>query len=181
MTMNTQHINPALYFEQVKRVVLFTLAVVFMSLPAQGQTPQAFQYQAVARNAAGQISANQLVGFRMSILQGTTTGTTVYSETHAATTNAFGLVNLEIGNGTPGSGTFSDINWGSGVYFVQIELDATGGTNYQLMGTSQLLSVPYALHAKTADNGSRKYHVGETAQGGVVFWVDKSGEHGLVV
>lgn len=81
------------------------------------------------------------------------------------------------------SGNFATIAWGAGSHFVQVKLDATGGTDFQLMGTSKLLSVPYALHAKTADRlseDSKTYAVGDFAQGGVVFWVDERGEHGLV-
>lgn len=131
-------------------LVLFT--IVSQTLVAQ--TPQAFKYQAIARDNSGNILANQNVAFRISILQGSISGTSVYSETHAATTNQFGLANLNIGNGTVASGVFSSINWGSNTYFVKTEFDAAGGTNYTLTGTSQLLSVPYALYAETTGDTS---------------------------
>jgi len=116
------------------------------------QAPNQFKYQAVARNTAGAILANQSVGFEISILQNSTSGTSVYTETHAVTTNAFGLANLNIGGGAVVSGNFSTIDWGAAIYFIQVKLDATGGTAYVLMGSSQLLSVPYALNAKTVES-----------------------------
>ena len=79
-------------------------------------------------------------------------GTTVYQETFAPTTNGYGLVNLEIGSGTVVSGDFTTIDWANGPYFIETAADVTGGTSYSVMGTSQLMSVPYALHSKTADN-----------------------------
>lgn len=126
----------------------FLTILLFASFTAQAQAPQAFKYQAVVRNAAGQVLANQLVGLKITLLG---TGTP-YVEVHSVTTNAFGLVNLEVGRGTPVSGNFSQINWAQENIFVQLALDATGGTNYQNMGTSELLSVPYALYA--ANSGS---------------------------
>jgi len=124
-----------------------------MSIVAMAQSaPEAFKYQAVARDAAGQTIANQSVGFQISILEGSTSGNSVYTETHNALTNNFGLVNLGIGNGTGVTGDFSTIDWGGSSFFLQIEMDASGGTNFQLMGTSQLMSVPYAIHANTAES-----------------------------
>jgi len=114
------------------------------------QTPQSFKYQAVARDASGEVIADQKVSFQISILQGSESGTTVYTETHVDSTNQFGLVTLEIGTGTT-SDDFTAIDWGNNTYFIQIEMDASGGTSYILIGTSQLLSVPYALHSKTAE------------------------------
>ncbi len=111
--------------------------------------PEAFNYQALARDNAGNILANQNVSFRMSILKTTVNGTVVYSETHTLTTDAYGLANLAIGTGTILSGVFANIDWAVDNYFFKTEFDQNGGSNYLLMGTSQLLSVPYALHAKT--------------------------------
>ena len=136
----------------MKRTLLFIGSLMLLVMTTFAQSPEAFKYQAVARDASGQILANQSVAFRISILQGGTSGTSVYSETHAAFTNTFGLVNLAIGDGVVGTGDFFVIDWGSDSYFVQIELDETGGNNFQLMGASQLLSVPYALHTKTAES-----------------------------
>jgi len=111
------------------------------------QVPQALKYQAVARDVNGDLLTNQNVSFRMSILQGSASGTAVYVEIHNSTTNDFGLVNLEIGNGTVVSGDFSAIDWGNNSHYIKIEMDPAGGTLYQPMGTSQLLSVPYALQS----------------------------------
>ena len=136
-----------------KRNLLLSFAILLLAIVTMtAQSPEAFKYQAVARDATGQVLANQSVSFQISILQGSISGTSIYSETHAANTNGLGLVALEIGNGVVGSGDFSAINWGADSYFVQIEMDEAGGSNYQLMGTSQLMSVPYALHAKTAES-----------------------------
>lgn len=131
--------------------LFFTL---FLGVAVFAQTPQSFRYQAVARDNSGAVLANKTVSFRMSILGGSVAGTTVYSETHTGkATNAFGLVELEIGKGTPVTGTFSVINWGNNSYFVKVEMDPSGGSAYQTLSTSQLLSVPYALHAKTVETG----------------------------
>ena len=115
------------------------------------QSPDAFKYQAVVRDNTGNLITEQNVGFQIDILKGATDGPSVFTETHSASTNAFGLVDLSIGTGTS-TDDFSAINWGEDEYFIQIKLDATGGASYELMGTSQLLSVPYALHSKTADS-----------------------------
>ncbi len=114
-----------------------------------GMTPQAFNYQSVIADASNNAVRNQSVGLRLNILQGAST--TVYSETHSVTTNDNGLVALKIGEGTVVSGTFNNIDWSTGDYSLNIEADITGGTAYQTIGTSQLVSVPYALHAATAD------------------------------
>ena len=131
---------------------IMTICFLIFATVLFAQAPQAFKYQAVARDNSGNLIANQSVGFRISVLQNSPTGTSVYSETHTVASNNLGLVNLDLGAGNPVSGTFSTINWGSGNYFVKVELDVTGGSNYLFMGTSQLLSVPYALHAQTANS-----------------------------
>lgn len=137
----------------MKRKIFTMMAILVLALAVSAQAPQAFKYQAVARNASGELITNQSVGLQISILEGSAAGTVVYSETHAATSNAYGLVNIEIGNGTVTSGTFATIDWGTDSYFVKVEMDETGGTTYQLIGTFQLLSVPYALYAKSAGSG----------------------------
>ena len=134
----------------MKKLVLVLLAFVTVSLTAIAQSPEGFKYQAVVRNASNVILANQAVGLRMIIQQGSIGGTSVYSETFAVTTNANGLVNVEIGNGSVLSGTFASIDWANGPYFIETAVDAAGGTAYSVMGTSQLMSVPYALYAKTS-------------------------------
>jgi hypothetical protein len=123
-------------------------------------------YQAVIRNASNNLVTNAPVKMRISILQGNNPGTSVYSELHSATTNANGLVTIEIGNGTSQQGTFSSINWGNGTYFLKTETDPTNGSTYSIEGTSQLLSVPYAFHAA---NGNKP----GTAVGEMQYWDGK--------
>jgi hypothetical protein len=137
----------------MKKLILSLVAIATITLSSFGQTPEGFKYQAVVRNASNAILTNQAVGLRMTIQQGAIGGTTVYSEKFATTTTANGLVNVEIGNGTPINGTFANINWANGPYFIETAVDVTGGTTYTVMGTSQLMSVPYALYAKTSGNG----------------------------
>lgn len=134
------------------KIIILTAVMLFITGSLLSQTPQAFKYQAVARSSNGELIYNQQVSFRTSILQGDSNGTVVYSETHTALTNEFGLVILEIGNGTPVSGTFNQIEWGVGPYFFKIEMDQAGGNNYQYFGTSQLLSVPYSLYSDKSGN-----------------------------
>ena len=108
----------------------FTLfAAVLLTATVWAQTPQSFKYQAVARDASGEVIANQKLSFQISILNGSKSGTPVYTETHVDSTNQFGLVTLEIGTGTT-TEDFTGINWSNGTYFIQIEMDASGGTSY---------------------------------------------------
>ena len=232
--------------------VLTIAAAIFLTACVWAQAPEKMSYQAVIRDASNNLTSNQVVGMQISILQGSATGTAVYVETQTPTTNANGLVSIEIGAGTIISGNFATIDWTNGPYFIKTETDPNGGTNYTITGTSQLLSVPYALHAKTAESltgtvnytetdpifgasvasgitaadtsnwnnhtvdtdthidstgiaglgyvagphtvvtagdgievtnniiSEHKYQIGDFAQGGIVFWVDETGEHGLV-
>lgn len=222
---------------------LFTLLVaVLLTASVFAQAPEKMSYQAVIRDASDNLVTSQTVGMQISILQGTASGTAVYVETQSPTTNANGLISIKIGDGTVQSGDFTNIEWANGPYFIKTETDPAGGTDYTITGTSQLLSVPYALHAKTAESvsgtitetdpvftawdkdyadlintpaaadgsetkvtagtnvtvtgsgttaspyvvnatagsGSTTYSVGDFAQGGIVFWVDETGQHGLV-
>ncbi len=111
------------------------------------QVPQGINYQSVVRDNNGETLPNQNVAFRFSVVSGSPTGTIVYSELHSTSTNQLGLVNLVIGEGTPITGLFSNISWGSASHYLSVELDASGGTSFQPMGTQQLMSVPYALSA----------------------------------
>jgi len=129
-----------------------TFIFLVCAFSAFAQAPQKFNYQAVARNAQGTVLSNQNVKIRASILDGSANGTSQYSETHSATTSQLGLFNLAIGGGTLVSGNFTNITWSNGDKYLKIEMDATGGNNFSLVGTSQLLSVPYALNA---GNGSQ--------------------------
>lgn len=136
-------------------VLIFTVIITanfFLPLQISAQAPQKMSYQAVIRNANNNLVASTSVGMRVSILQGSVSSTSVYVETQTPTTNSNGLITLEIGGGTVVSGTFSAIDWSSGPYFIKTEIDPTGGTNYTITGTSQLLSVPYALYAGKSSN-----------------------------
>ena len=136
----------------MKKIHTLLAGLLLITVNLFAQTPEKMSYQAVVRNASDQLIVNQSVGIQISILQASSTGTTVYAETQTPATNANGLISLEIGTGTVMSGNFSTINWANGPYFIKTETDPAGGTNYTISGTSQLMSVPYALHAKTAEN-----------------------------
>lgn len=175
---------------------IFTIAAsLILTLTISAQAPEKMSYQSVIRDANNLLVTNQTVGVQISILQGSVSGTAVYTETHTPTTNINGLIALEIGAGTIVSGTFNSIDWGTGPYFLKTETDPTGGTAYTISGTSQLLSVPYALHAKTADSlvGLSSANlasllelvtppqIGDFRDGGIVFWIDPNDPmHGLV-
>ena len=131
-----------------------SLILIALTISLFPQPPQKMSYQAVIRNSSGQLVSNHAVGMRISILQGSATGIVVYSETYnpVPQTNVNGLVTVEIGSGTPSTGTFPSINWSNGPYFLKTEADPSGGTGYSIVGTSQLLSVPYALLSKSTEN-----------------------------
>ncbi|MCS3530103.1 collagen-like protein [Chryseobacterium sp. JUb7] len=133
--------------------ILFSVGILLGTFLSYAQVPEKMSYQAVVRNNSGQILANQSIGIRASILQGSPAGAAVYSERLVGNTNINGLITLEIGSGTVLSGTFNAINWSTGNYYLKTETDPSGGTTYTITGTSQLLSVPYAMYAKTAGGG----------------------------
>ena len=211
---------------------LLMTASVFLPQQASSQSPDKMSYQAIVRDGSNALVTSTAIGMQISILQGSASVTAVYVETQTPTSNANGLVSLEIGEGTFVSGNFATIDWANGPYFIKTETDPAGGTNYTISHTSQLLSVPFALHAKTAEtvtggitetdpifgasvagdmtgtdttnwnnkqdqltagsgvditgsvisttNSVTTYSVGDFAQGGIVFWVDETGQHGLV-
>ena len=139
--------------KQTNKLLAAFIATVIMLSSAMAQAPQKMSYQSVIRNASGALIANQAVGVKISLLQGSATGTAVYVETQNPTTNANGLASFQIGAGTVVSGSFASINWAAGPYFVKTETDPTGGSNYSIAGTTQLLSVAYALYA--ANSGTQ--------------------------
>lgn len=162
----------------MKKLYTF-LASILLTTSTFAQTPEKMSYQAVIRDSGNALVANQAVGMQINILQGSASGTAVYVETQTPTTNINGLVSLEIGTGTPVTGTFAGIDWATGPYFIKTETDPTGSTTYTITGISQLMSVPYALHAKTAEKPT--YTIGLWPElGGYVFWVSADGKHGLV-
>jgi hypothetical protein len=143
-----------------KLFTILLLALAFLNINAQA--PQGISYQAIAFNNGGTPVANGNVGIRISILDNSATGTIIYSETHTKPTNAQGLFNLNIGQGTATTGNFASISWGTNTKFLKVELDATSGTNYTTVGTNQLMSVPYALYAENVNTAGLGKLVGST-------------------
>jgi uncharacterized protein (TIGR02145 family) len=134
--------------------LLIGIVLSVMILNAQEEAPpQALSYKAIIRKSNGQLLINKTVNFRISILKGSKDGNTVYSETFQPTTNEFGQIDIEIGRGTPEPGPWPEIKLGDDEYFLKTEVDVEGGTNFQLLSVTQLLSVPYALYAGEAKNG----------------------------
>jgi hypothetical protein len=168
------------------RKVFTFLVTVLLTTSVFAQSPEKMSYQAVIRNNSDALVTNTQVGMQISIIQGSASGTAVYVETQTPTTNANGLASIEIGGGTVVSGDFATIDWANGLYFIKTETDPTGGTNYTIIGTNQLLSVPYALHAKTAEavtgSGGFTHYIGELYGGGIVVavWKESGVERGLI-
>lgn len=125
-----------------------TLFILLFSFLSFAQAPELMSYQALIRNADGNLIQETSVGIRISILESSITGVAVYSETHTVSTNENGLVTLSIGSGST-TDDFTTIDWGNGNYYIKSETDPNGGSNYTIEGASQLLSVPYALYAKS--------------------------------
>ncbi|MFM9989344.1 collagen-like protein [Flavobacterium sp.] len=134
-----------------KAALLFIILTI--SQTANAQAPQKMSFQAVVRNGSNTLITSAPVGMKISILRGSATGTAVYVETQTPTTNSNGLVSLEIGTGTIVTGTFSGINWANGPYFIKTETDPLGGNSYTISGTSELMSVPYALFSANSIPG----------------------------
>ena len=137
----------------MKKIYSLFTSLIFTSI-ILGQSPEKMTFQAVVRDASNALLINQNIGMQISIVQGSANGNSIYTETHTPISNDNGLVNLEIGTGTIVSGMFGSIDWSTGPYFIKTETDPTGATNYTISGTSQLMSVPYALYAKTSGNGA---------------------------
>ena len=178
-------------------LIIFLLNFLISSTFAQA--PQKMSYQAVIRTSSNLLTFNQIVGMRISVLQGSPTGTVAYSEIQTPSTNANGLVNLEIGTGSVISGTFTAINWANGPYFIKTETDPTGGNAYTIVGTNEFMSVPYALFSANVTPGpagatgpqgpiglvgppDNLHYIGELFGGGIVVKVYKilGIEHGLI-
>ncbi len=160
------------------------LAGLLLTAGVFAQAPQKMSYQAVIRNSSNALITSTPVGMQISVLQGSSTGTAVYVETQTPITNANGLVSVEIGGGTVVSGNFSTINWANGPYFIKTETDPTGGTVYSIVGTNELMSVPYALNAANANVGGFTHYLGEAFNGGIIYYLYKGSdglEHGLIV
>jgi uncharacterized protein (TIGR02145 family) len=138
----------------MKKLFLFSFLLFTSSFLLFAQAPQGIPYQAIARNASGVAISNTAVKVRFSIRDSIATGAIKYQETHNPTTSALGLFSVNVGMGTVVSGTFSGINWGKNAKFLQVELNTTGGTTYTDLGTTQMMSVPYALSAATANTAT---------------------------
>ncbi len=136
--------------------ILAAFIALLLTTIGWAQSPEAISYQAVIRDSNEQLMTNSSIGMQISILQGADAGsaTAVYVERQFPTTNANGLATFEIGgtDATVISGVFAEIDWSAGDYFIKSETDINGGSNYTITGTSQLLSVPYALYAKDVEN-----------------------------
>lgn len=133
------------------KFILTALLFVTVTLNVFAQSPEKMSYQAIIRSQDNNLVTNSNISLKIIVHQGTLAGTKVYEENHSVSTNSNGLVSLEIGTGNIVTGNFSNIAWEKGPYFIETRVDVGGGTNYNIIGTTQLLSVPYALHAKTAD------------------------------
>lgn len=168
--------------------------MLFIAIIAKAQVPQGIPYQAVTRNAQGQPLASTNVNVRFSILDSIATGAAIYVETHSVTTSTLGLFTANVGMGTASSGIFNNINWGQNFKFLKVEIDTTAtGNSYIILGTQQMMSVPYALYSREASSvsggsggggGNFTHYIGEIFGGGVIFhlWKDAQGvEHGLIV
>ena len=138
----------------MKTIIPSILLAFLAGGQAPGQAPPAFNYQTIARDATGNPLANKTVSARLTIDQGINPGTPEYIETQTATTNQFGLFTLKVGMGTLVYGALTDVNWSTANTYLAVEFDQDGGTNYSNIGATQLLSVPYALYAGSAGNGS---------------------------
>jgi len=137
----------------MKKILLFA---ALLTQFAFAQVPQGIPYQSIIRDGSGNVAANQAVKFRFSIHDSIAAGTLVYQETFQTSTNSLGLTNVNIGMGTAVVGAFASINWGKNSKFMQVEIDATGGSNFTDMGTTQMMSVPYSLYSgsSTITSGS---------------------------
>jgi len=139
-------------------LIALLLTCIFPLTTTLGQSPEKMSYQTVIRNSSNSLVASTSIGMQISLLQYSASGTAIYVERQFPTTNSNGLVSIEIGTGNVISGSFSTIDWAKGPYFIKTETDLNGGSTYTITSTSQLLSVPYALHAKIA----------ETVTGGII-------------
>lgn len=128
------------------------LFLFLASVASIAQVPESFNYQAVIRNDAGELITNQNIGVEISILQGSETGSVLYSEQHLVKSTNSGVINMKIGEGEEPTSDFTSINWGANTYFLKIGIDKTGGTSYASIGVFQLVSVPYALYAKNVED-----------------------------
>jgi hypothetical protein len=160
------------------RFFLVGFLLFFVINSALAQAPQKMTYQGVIRNSSDVLVTNADVGIRLSILQNSQNGTPVYAETHTTTSNENGLVSLQIGTGSVQVGSMEDIDWSAGPYFLKSEADPSGGTTYSITGTSELLSVPYALYAANGGTVGPQGPQGETGPQGATGPQGPTGSQG---
>ena len=153
---------------------LLNIFLILLTGSVMAQAPQSFNYQGVARNVSGAPLTGATLGLRLTVHDGSSTGTVVYQETQVAATNGFGLYNVQIGSGSVVTGTFNTINWGSGSKYLQVEMDPSGGTSYTSLGSTQLVSVPYAVYANSAGTANTATSAG-TLTGTVTMGGDVTG------
>jgi hypothetical protein len=173
------------------KVLLISVSILCIVTAVFAQSPSRMSYQAAVRTSSNELVANQAVGLRLSLLQGSVSGVAVYSETQQPITNSNGLFSVELGGGNASSGSLNAIDWENGPYFLQTELDITGGSNFSILGTTQLLSVPYALYAENGGGWSinqdttltfKRVGIGTNApENGVVEIVTNSSQSNLVL
>ena len=156
---------------------LITVCFACLQVLLFAQAPEGVNYQAVIRNNSGDVLSNNNVGLQISLYQNTAGGTLVYQESFQTTTDNFGLVNLVIGQGLNISGSFENVDWSNGPFFIEIAADENGGANYEIIGSQELMSVPYALYAKTAGNGPQGIQ-GETGPQGIQGEIGPQGVQG---
>ncbi|MCD0472369.1 DUF1566 domain-containing protein [Flavobacterium sp. JAS] len=145
-------------------------------------------YQAVIRDAKGTLMSEKKIGMEITIVKGTNPEVAVYTETHSGLTDKNGLLTLIIGSGTTSArlNDFNAIDWSNGEYFTKFSIDLKGGKNYSMWSTTTLMSVPYAFHAKTAESiagvgANSDHYLGQVFEGGIIFHIDSTGKHGLIV
>ena len=154
LPVNGKQVNVMALSKQklIKKSMLWLVPLfIFTSVALKAQSPQKINFQSIVRNTSGAIVSNKSVSFKITILSGSISGTPVYSEAHLKTTDAIGLVSLQIGTGTVSSGVFSSIDWGNTLHFIKLEADFNGGNTYVTLGIQELMSVPYALYAVKTD------------------------------
>jgi len=157
----------------MKNQFLLILLLFFGILTTIGaQAPASIKYQAVARKANGEVLKNQSVNFHIQLLEDGINGMTAYSETHQQTTNEFGIVHFNIGEGDNATSDLRYLNWGSSEYYIKVELDPAGGTDYKHMGTAQLVTVPYAFFANNGVQFSQDIECGEETEGMIRYNYD---------
>ena len=146
------------YFPKLLSATL--LYILFLaSISSFAQAPNEFSFQGVARDAEGKMIANKTISLRITIRSESAAGPSVYQESHSAMTSAQGIFNIAVGAGNAQSGNFSTIDWKVSAHFIQIEMDPNGGNSFVDLGTTQLLSVPYAKLASEASRWQNGYPV----------------------